>query len=159
MKRWGRVAEYDIKNMTCCLDKCLDVSFNYCIVGVAILSMSKRMMNRIFAECDEPSILVYMSNTDSLMVPTAHIPRLSHHIGDAMGSLKVEKASDDAIVIRANLYYMSDSHYRSSGIPHSQIEATGDVMSWFAGELDPCSSAAEPGLAGQSDRARSGELE
>jgi hypothetical protein len=45
MKRWGRVAEYDIKNMTCCLDKCLDTTFNGCIVGVAILSMSRRIMN------------------------------------------------------------------------------------------------------------------
>jgi hypothetical protein len=135
LKRWGRVAEYDLKNMTCRLDKCLDVSFNYCVVGVAILSMSKRIMNQLFAECDELNIPVYMSNTDSLMVPTADVPKLSHHIGDAMGLLKVEKTSNDVIVIRANLYYMSDAHYRSSGIPHKKIEETGDVMGWFAAKL------------------------
>jgi hypothetical protein len=82
-----------------------------------------------------------MSNTDSLMVPTADVPKLSHHIGDAMGSLKVEKASDDAIVIRANLYYMSDTHYRSSGIPHSQTEETGDVMGWFCRQADSAAEA------------------
>jgi hypothetical protein len=63
------------------------------------------------------------------------VTKLKHRIGDAMGQLHVEASGTDAVVIRANLYYLNDNHYRSCGIPHKRIEATGDIRGWFMQKL------------------------
>jgi hypothetical protein len=98
--------------------------------------MSKAMMYELFTECDALGIPVYLSNVDSILIPTSDVHKLKHRIGNEIGDLKVECSSDEAIVVRANCYYMSDSHYRSSGIPHKSIEQTGDVKLWFLNRLN-----------------------
>jgi hypothetical protein len=98
--------------------------------------MSKAMMYELFTECDALGIPVYMSNIDSILIPTSDVHKLKHRIGNEMGDLKVEHSSDHAIVIRANLFYMNDDHYRSSGIPHKVIQQTGDIRGWFMNQFN-----------------------
>jgi hypothetical protein len=98
--------------------------------------MSKAMMYELFTECEELGIKVYMSNVDSILIPTSDVHKLHHRLDDEMGDLKLECSSDQAIVVRANLFYMNDDYYRSSGIPHKTIEATGDVRLWFLNRLN-----------------------
>jgi hypothetical protein len=105
------------------------------MIGTAILSMSKRYMNQLFDECDNMNIPVIMSCVDSLLIPNSDVAKLDHRIGDSMGQLHIEACGEEAIIIRPNLYYLSDSHYRSSGIPHSGLEATKDVRGWFEEQL------------------------
>jgi hypothetical protein len=120
LRRWGRVERFDPKNLEVVLNKCFDDNFNYAGIGVMILSMSKRTMNKLFDECDALGIPVYMSNIDSILIPTSDIKKLQHRIGNEMGELKLECSGNESIVIRPNLYYMNNDHYRSPGIPHKK---------------------------------------
>jgi hypothetical protein len=92
-------------------------------------------MNEIFDECDKQGIEVYTSNTDSLAIPTDDVSKIQQRIGTAIGELKVEHQAPEVVVIRANCYHMDDDHYKSSGIPHANIEATGDIRGWFESKL------------------------
>jgi hypothetical protein len=73
LRRWGRVEKYDLKNLEVVLNQCLDDNFNHAVIGVMILSMSKRTMNKLFDECDSLGIKVFMSNVDSTSIPTAEV--------------------------------------------------------------------------------------
>jgi hypothetical protein len=135
-RRWGRVDKYDMNKLEVVLNQCLDDTFNYAYIGTAILSTSKRLMYELFTECNALDIPIYMSNVDSILIPTADVGKLQHRIGNEIGMLKVEYSSGEAIVIRPNLYYMSDSHYRSSGIPHKTIEDSGNIKQWYMYQLN-----------------------
>jgi hypothetical protein len=76
-----------------------------------------------------------LSNTDSILLPTEHVAKLAEFIGTGLGQLHLEKQAPEAIIIRANLYYLGDDHIRSAGIPHSTIEASGNVRGWFLSKL------------------------
>jgi hypothetical protein len=135
-RRWGRVERFDMNKLEVVLNQCLDDTFNYAHIGTAILSMSKTLMYELFTECDSLNIPVYMSNVDSILIPTVDVPKLQHRIGNEIGMLKVEYSSKEAIVVRPNLHYLSNQHYRSSGIPHKTIEETGNIRAWFLDRLD-----------------------
>jgi hypothetical protein len=97
--------------------------------------MSKRIMNEIFNECNQLGIDVHYSATDSLLIDTDKVVLLQDRIGDGLGQLHVE-ASGDAIVIKQNLYYLNDNHYRCAGTPHKVVEESGDIRQWFLNRLD-----------------------
>jgi hypothetical protein len=107
-KRVGNAEEYAARHMprlhkvpgdgTVELERCYDKSFNYCFIGVAILSMARRLMNELFADCDRNGITVLLSNTDSVLIPTAGVAKLGHRISSELGEIKIEAASKEAIV-------------------------------------------------------------
>jgi hypothetical protein len=131
----SRIVKSDSKKRECTISKGVDDRFNYCHLGVAILSMAKRIMNRLLDECDSLGIDVYLSNTDSALIPTSRVNDLSHLIGTNLGQLHIETRSNDAIIINGTQYYLHDQHFRSAGIKHSTIEETGDVRGWYEARL------------------------
>ena len=52
---------YDIKQV-----KSVMSHFNYCLCGVEIVSVSKRIMNKVFSCADDHSIKIYYQDTDSI---------------------------------------------------------------------------------------------
>jgi hypothetical protein len=69
---------------------------------------------------------VYYSATDSILIPRSDLPKLSDFTGPGLGQLKIEAISEEAIIVRKGVYYLSDEHYRGfrggEGI---------DVKSWY----------------------------
>jgi hypothetical protein len=52
-----------------------------------------------------------------------------------MGDLHIEATSEEAMIVRPNLYYMNDEYYRSCGISHNDIEMNGNYRRWFMNQL------------------------
>jgi hypothetical protein len=134
-KHWARVERFNARKREVWLDECLNNTFNYAQIGVMILSMSKRIMNELFVECQAKGIDVLLHNTDSILIPSDKVELLRHRIGSKLGQLHLEMAGDEAIIVRPNCYYISDNHYRAAGVPHAKIEATGDIKKWFIKQL------------------------
>jgi hypothetical protein len=111
------------------------LGFNFAQIGVMVLSMSKRVMNELFEECANKGIDVMLSHTDSILIPTDKVELLRSRIGPDLGQLHIETASQEAIVVRGNCYYLSDTHYRAAGVQHSKIEQTGSIRNWFVDQL------------------------
>jgi hypothetical protein len=132
VKNWQRVERFDAKKREVWLDRC---QFNYAQIGVMILSMSKRIMNELFAECYSKGIDVVLSNTDSILIPTDKVSLLNERIGPALGQLHIEAQGDEVIIVRGSCYYLNENHWRCAGIPHKIIRETGDVKGWFAKQL------------------------
>jgi hypothetical protein len=126
-----RIEHFDPKKRQVWLNKCLDTSSNHCQIGAAILSYSKHIMNKYLNCADAEGIPVYMSNNDSIMIPTCCVHKFQKWISGKIGDLHVENQSNEAIVIRANCYYMSDSWFRYSGKCHSHIATMDDIRSFY----------------------------
>jgi hypothetical protein len=105
--RLVKLSECDVE-----MQRCYDTFYNFAYIGVAILSYARRIMNELFDECSGKGIAVYMSNTDSLLIDTRNVERLNYRIGKQLGRLKVEAVGVNAIVERANCYYLSADHCR-----------------------------------------------
>jgi hypothetical protein len=135
VKNAGRIHNYDEAERKIWLQRTLDLSSNHCQLGSAVLSMSKRIMNRYFDILDSAGVPCYVSNTDSLLMPTNQVHLLQKYIGDELGMLHIECKTDEAIVIRSNLYYISDEHFRSAGITHKSIVDSGSIKQYFIGRL------------------------
>jgi hypothetical protein len=58
--------------------------------------MSKRIMNRFFDILDRNGVPVYMSNTDSILLPSKDVHLLQEHIGTGLGQLHLERSTDEA---------------------------------------------------------------
>jgi len=54
-----------------------DESYNRAIAGIAILSMSKRIMNEVMATANDNNINIYYQDTDSMHLNDAHIDKLA----------------------------------------------------------------------------------
>jgi hypothetical protein len=134
-QHWHRVNKYDDKKHEVYINECLDTSFNYATVGVMVLSMSKRIMNELFMECQTKNIDVLLSSTDSILVPTDQLDLLKHQIGNRLGDLHLETSSSEAIIVSATKYYLLDSHFRAAGTQHKTIEDTRDITNWFMNQL------------------------
>jgi hypothetical protein len=130
-----RIEHFDPKKRQVWLNKCLDTSSNYCQIGSAILSYSKHIMNRYLNYADAEGIPLYLSNTDSLLIPTKDVSKFQKWISSKIGDLHIERQTSQAIVIRANLYYLCDDHFRSSGYSHSDIAASGNIKEWFLSKM------------------------
>jgi hypothetical protein len=63
------------------------------------------------------------------------VDKFQKYIGGRIGELHVEHESKEAIIIRANSYYMDDSWFRYSGKSHCEIEAMGSIRSYYKGLL------------------------
>jgi hypothetical protein len=134
-KHWARLDRFDEEKREVFLNECLDSTFNFATVGVMVLSMSKRIMNELFTECQAKNIDVLLSNTDSILIPTDKLELLRHRIGPRLGQLHVETSSCEAVIVKANKYYLSPEHYRAAGTPHATIEAGDNVRQWFIDRL------------------------
>ncbi|MCJ7765833.1 MAG: hypothetical protein MUP09_07830, partial [Thiovulaceae bacterium] len=55
---------------------CADKSYNRCHIGVAILSMSKRIMNEVFDIANDNNIKIYYTDTDSIHMEYEKTPLL-----------------------------------------------------------------------------------
>jgi hypothetical protein len=88
-------------------------------------------MNQYLNYCEHEGINVYMSNTDSVAIPTKDVHKFQRWLGPKLGQLHIEIESREAIIIRANCYYMSDDWFRFSGKSHDEIRATGDIRSFY----------------------------
>jgi uncharacterized protein YecT (DUF1311 family) len=134
-KNWHRVERFDPAEREIYLDRCLNDTFNYAQIGVMILSMSKRVMNELFAECYSKGIDVVLSHTDSILIPTDKVELLNKRIGPALGKLHIEAEGAEVIIVRGGCYYLNEDHWRCAGIPHRTILETGDAAGWFSGQL------------------------
>jgi hypothetical protein len=119
----NRLVETHPETLTLSFSRCFDDKPNFAFIGVAILSLSRRIMNRFFAIAG--SDLIY-SDTDSLLIPTSRVSDFRQYIGENMGELKVEETSPEAIVVKAKCYYMSNDRYRTFR------GKDGDVRQWYS---------------------------
>jgi hypothetical protein len=97
------------------IEKCFDNSFNHCHLGVRILSQARRLMNALFALCDDLYIKVYISVCDSILIKYNDLSKLQHLMGSSLGELHVETTSEEAIIINKAAYYLSPNHFRFPG--------------------------------------------
>ena len=67
-------------------------SFNFCTLGVNILSMSKRIMNEVFDICEECGMKVYYQDTDSLHLYEDDLPLLALKFKEKYGRELIGKA-------------------------------------------------------------------
>jgi hypothetical protein len=94
------------------LSWCLDKTFNFSQVGIAILSQARAHMNQLFDECDELGISVYYHHTDCLLVETSKVSLLKDWIGNELGKLKVEAQGEDAVILNMKCYRVGTEHIR-----------------------------------------------
>jgi hypothetical protein len=137
VKRYGRrLVQLDLKTKTARIMRTYDKSLNFCYLGAMILSTARRIVNDYFELFTSLGIPVYLHNTDSFMIPTADVAKIAHVIGTGLGLLKLEQTSDEAVIIRASQYYMSDSHYRFTGLPKSSIQSQTCIRQFFVDRLN-----------------------
>jgi hypothetical protein len=112
--------------MTITVATCYDNDSNYAFIGTAILSLSRRIMNRLFSLGE----FVY-SDTDSLLVPSTNTDLYTPFIGDGLGELKVEAQGDDVVVIRAKQYYLNENWARNK----PKNTPVGGLLDWYIAKL------------------------
>jgi hypothetical protein len=136
VKRYGRrLVQLDMDTKTARIMKTYDKSYNFCFVGTMILSMARRIVNEYFELFTSLNIPVFLHNCDSFIIPTADVAKIAHRITTALGELKIERQSAEGIIIRAQQYYMSNNHYRYSGIPKERIAQMPDIRQWYLNRL------------------------
>jgi hypothetical protein len=72
IKEVKKINEYQSEVVNFCADK----SYNRCHIGVAILSMSKRIMNEVFDIANDNNIKIYYTDTDSIHMEYDKTPLL-----------------------------------------------------------------------------------
>jgi hypothetical protein len=130
-----RVKQIDYEKRELILEKPYDNSFNFGFIGTAILSLAKRKINRIFEYCENHHIKILYHHTDSLMIQASDLRFFVDKLTKRIGDFHIEKQSEEVIIIGRGQYYMGDTHYRSAGFSHSQIEASGCIREWFINKL------------------------
>ena len=79
--------------------------FNYVHCGVEILSMSKRIMNKVFSCADNLGIKIYYQDTDSIHLNYDDVPKIVERykqkdnqelVGDYLGSSHIDYSIDNA---------------------------------------------------------------
>jgi hypothetical protein len=136
VKRYGRrLVQLDLKTKTARIMRTYDKGFNFCYVGAMILSTARRIVNDYFELFKSLGIPVFLHNTDSFMIPTVDVGKIAHLIGPQLGLLKLEQSSDEAIILRASQYYMSDSYFRFTGKPKTEIQAQPSIRQFYVDRL------------------------
>ena len=67
----------------------LDESYNMSHVGVAILSMSKRIMNEVFDIANDNNLPIYYTDTDSMHLKYNDIPKLEKEYMNIGGYISI----------------------------------------------------------------------
>lgn len=131
------------------VDKSFDDFFVPNLIGVQILSMSKRIMNEVMCLAEDLGIMIYYQDTDSMHIPVKDVPRLEDEYykkynrvlrGSDMGQFHPDFESDK---IKGDLksvesYFLGkkaycdklmndnseiDFHLRLKGIPNNLLES------------------------------------
>ena len=134
---------------------CFDVHKNFDefyvpnLIGVQILSMSKRIMNEVMCLAEDLNIMIYYQDTDSMHIPVKDVPRLeeSYHEkygrvlrGSDMGQFHPDFESDKlkGDIQSVESYFLGkkaycdklvgdnddfDFHLRLKGIPNNLLES------------------------------------
>ena len=142
---------YRVSNNIMCFDvnKSFDDFFVPNLIGVQILSMSKRIMNEVMCLAEDLGIMIYYQDTDSMHIPVKDVPRLEDEYykkygrilrGADMGQFHPDFESDK---IKGDLksvesYFLGkkaycdklmnddgevDYHLRLKGIPNNVLES------------------------------------
>jgi hypothetical protein len=86
------------------LNWCIDTTFNYSHIGIAILSAARAYMDTLFDECEALGIDIYYSHTDCIVIDTSKVALLKDWIGNKLGELKIEAQGSG--------YVKDKKHYR-----------------------------------------------
>ena len=79
--------------------------FNYVHCGVEILSMSKRIMNKVFSCADDLGLKIYYQDTDIIHLNYDDVPKIVEQykqtynqelVGDYLGSFHIDYSMDNA---------------------------------------------------------------
>jgi hypothetical protein len=136
VKRYGRrLVQLDMDTKTARIMKTYDKSYNFAYIGTMILSMARRIVNEYFELFTSLNIPVFLHNCDSFIIPTADVAKIAHLITPALGMLKTEKQTAEAVIIRAQQYWLADNHFRFSGIPKQSIASQPNIRQWYVNRL------------------------
>ena len=110
---------YHVSDNIMCFDvnKSFDDFFVPNLIGVQILSMSKRIMNEVMCLAEDLDIMIYYQDTDSMHIPVDKVPLLENSYlekygrvlrGSDMGQFHPDFESDKIKVYSANLRHGSN---------------------------------------------------
>ena len=154
MKKNGRIINqfYDIGSNIRCFEvnKSFDNYFVPNLIGVQILSMSKRIMNEVMCLAEDLGIIIYYQDTDSMHIPVDKVPLLEEEYykeygrklrGSDMGQFHPDFESD---ILKGDIqsvesYFLGkkaycdklkgdeegvyDHHLRMKGIPNNLLDS------------------------------------
>jgi hypothetical protein len=72
------------------MNYCLDRTYNYSQVGLAILSSARAYMDNLFDEIESQGINIYYSHTDCIVIDSSNVSLLKDRIGSELGQMKIE---------------------------------------------------------------------
>ena len=142
---------YNISDNIVCFDvnKSFDDFYVPNLIGVQILSMSKRIMNEVMCLAEDLGIMIYYQDTDSMHIPVKDVPRLEEEYyklygrvlrGSDMGQFHPDFESDkiNGELQSIESYFLGkkaycdklanesgeiDYHLRLKGIPNNLLES------------------------------------
>jgi hypothetical protein len=77
---------------------CLDRTYNYSQVGLAILSSARAYMDTLFDECEHKGINIYDSHPYCIVIDSSNVLLLTNRIGDQIGKLKIEAQGEGYVI-------------------------------------------------------------
>lgn len=81
------ISGQDLGENTRCFEvrKSFDKYYVPNLIGVQILSMSKRIMNEVICTAEDLGIMIFYQDTDSIHIPVSEIPRLENRFKEIFG--------------------------------------------------------------------------
>ena len=119
----------------------IDNHFNFCLFGVQIFSMARRIMTEVISLAESIDVELFYSDTDSLFLKYEDLHRLEEAfrlkfdrelIGDELGSFKIELSNIvESYFVAKKIYLLKleDGTFVNAlkGIPQQSIDLYADI--------------------------------
>ena len=102
----------------------LDYEYNFTQIHSLILSYVQLHLQKIFLQCQSRGVRMLYTSTDSLVIPSADVPKLSDFIDNyKLGFFKCEASTDsESVFVGRGLYYINENKYGTLNVPHKCVE-------------------------------------
>ena len=102
----------------------LDYEYNFTQIHSLIISYVQLYLQNIFITCKNRGVRMIYTSTDSLVIPSAHVQKVSEFINEnKLGLFKIEAKSKGGVFLGRGLYYINSQKYGTLNIPHDCLEA------------------------------------